>query len=185
MKTLNAPVFELSPENDYYKVLKGIHDAQPRVNAIFKATAEKYGYDASELKFYSAHTFGFGRYSKETLNFDGHLKKHANQNGVLVFKRASSIYKKMAADFQEIDAITKDLNPFTLHEIFGFNNLRDMQWLGDRFFVEVKSAEATQLAMQSTNRHYDTEPVLPIAYEAYLELVLRHITQLEPATNTN
>lgn len=172
MKTLSEPVFELSKESKYYKVLKDVKDAQPRVNEIFESVSNKFGFDPKEFRFYNSGRFGFERYSKGFKKFEDQLKKTADRDGIHAFKKASPVFKEAKEELKEIDEITSQLNPFALHEIFGFNNLKAMQWIGERFFVQVKSEEVTRKAMQETSRNYDSEPVQEITYKEYLQLIM-------------
>ncbi|WP_143804728.1 hypothetical protein [Paraliobacillus ryukyuensis] len=173
MQTLDSPVFELNKESDYYKKIKEVKDSQPIINEILDQVASKLEIDPKEFLYYNAGGFGFEKYTDSYMKYQDKLTKNPDRNGVHTFKRSTNEFKEISSMINEIDKIKKTVNPFALHDIFGFNNLKASQWIGDRFFVGVKSEERTMGNVEE-RKNQSIEPVKDISYKEYLKLVMEH-----------
>lgn len=181
MQTLSEPLFELNPESESYKKFKAKKDAQPRINEIFKSVANEFDYEIKEFAFYGSGGFGFYYGTNGYEKFKDELVKNADKNNVHKFKVSSKTFKQMSPKFVEIDNILHTVSPFALHDIFGLNNLTASQWIGDRFFVEVKNADRTKELLVSDRRkkNFEVEPVKEITYKEYLQLVMNELENEE------
>lgn len=177
MQTLSEPLFELNQESEPYKNFKEKKDDQPRINQIFKEVAEEFGFGTKDFGFYGSRGFGFHQYTDSREKFKDELNKNPDSNGIHKFKLSSKTFKKMSPKLLEVENIIHKVSPFELHDVFGFNNLTASQWIGDRFFVEVKNADRTKELLESKDRrkHFEIEPVKEITYKEYLQLVMNEL----------
>lgn len=177
MQTLSEPLFEVNPECDYYKLVKRKKDNEPKVDQIFKDVANEFGYDYNDFAYYGCSGFGFYGGTKSYEKFKSDLTKKADRNGIHTFKLTSKIFKLISPKFSEVDDLLKSGSPFTIHDIFGWNNLKASQWIGDRLFFEVKNVDQTEKLLNAENRRerFEIEPVMKINYKNYLELVMEKL----------
>ncbi|MBM7598189.1 vacuolar-type H+-ATPase catalytic subunit A/Vma1 [Virgibacillus halotolerans] len=177
MEALSEPLFEINQESKYYKTKKEIKDSRPKMHKILKEIANEFEFKLDDFARYGARGFGFYQYTDSYEKYEDKLTKNADRNGVHTFKKATQEYKAISPRLVEIERIENKVNPFTLHDIFGLNNLKASQWLGDRFFVEVKSAEETKKKVSDPKRsiEFEIEPVKEISYKEYLQLLMDRI----------
>jgi hypothetical protein len=179
MQTLDAPLYELNQESEHYKTLKEVKDSRPFINSILEEIEKEHGFEAGEFVYYGAIGFGFYRSSKNFEEFKKELMKNPDRNGVYMFKKSSKIYKAIHPKMIQITEIEEKVSPFALHDIFGFNNVKASQWVGDRYFVGVKSAERTEQDLDTKQRgeRYSVEPVKEIEYKEYLSLIMEALNK--------
>jgi hypothetical protein len=177
MEALSAPLFEVNPESSYYKKIKEIKDARPRINKVLQEIGEELGFDSKEFAYYGSQGFGFYDNSVAYEKFEKELMKNPDKNGVYLFKKRTPSFKKISPKILELEKIHNSVSPFALHDIFGVNNLKAAQWVGERYFVEVKSESITRDKLSSSERikQYAVEPVKEIEYKQYLLLVVEAI----------
>lgn len=177
MEALSEPLFEINQDSDYYKKIKEVKDARPRINKVLQEIGEELGFDSKEFAYYGSAGFGFYGNSTAFDKFENELTKKPDRNGVYLFKKRTSSYKKISPKLLELEKINRSVSPFALHDIFGLNNLKASQWVGDRYFVEVKSASVTRDKVSSPERikQYAIEPVKEMEYKQYLLLVVEEI----------
>ena len=161
MQTLDAPVYEVRQDSEWYKeTVKRDTD----INNFFKEINEKYFTD-NGFSFYHSEYFGISGSSKDYETYKDHLLKNPEKNGMYPFKKRSKYYPIFKEMIEKIDRG----NPFKAHDVLGLNNVAASQWLGDRWFYQVKRAEDVK---DTTGAE-----VTPIEYVDYLSLVM---TYLEP-----
>lgn len=179
MQTLNEPIFEVNQESDFYKKSKERKDKRPRINEILNEIANTVGFDVEEFQYYGCYGFGFSYGSDGYEKFKDQLMKNADRNGVYKFKKTSAVFKEISKKLEEVDKINNIVNPFEIHDIFGINNVTAAQWLGDRYFVEVKHKKTTEIFINKPDRsrQYKVEPIKEVSYKDYLQLVLDHVNK--------
>lgn len=177
MKTLNAPLFELNPECDYYQTLKTRKDNQPRINEILANIAKEFGFDVKEFSLYGSRKFGFRSDTEAYQKFKEELTKNPDRNGIHTFKSSTKTFKAISPKLVEVDKINNVGSAFILHDIFGWNNLVASQWVDDRLFFEVKSEDNTWRAVndQDRRKQFEVEPVKEIDYKEYLTLIMNKL----------
>lgn len=174
MQTLDMPLYELNQGSEYYKTIKEIKDSHSFINSIIDEIDKEHGFEKGDFVYYGSSDFGFYINSKSFEKFKDELKKHPDRNGVYRFKRSSKIWKAIHPKMKPIAEIHNKKNPFALHDIFGWNNLKATQWVGDRYFVGVRSTEniESSLGTEARKKMFEVEPVQHIDYKDYLGLIM-------------
>jgi hypothetical protein len=151
--TLNAPVFEVKQDSEWYKYTK----ARLQREKEFFAELNKTFFEDNGFSYYHGEHFGVSGDSKDYEKYKDEVLKNPDRNGVHIFRKRS----KYTAIFIEMMKGIDDKNPFKPHDVFGRNNLRASQWLGDRWFFGAKVADKVV-----------GEEVEEIDYKEYLKLVM-------------
>lgn len=58
----------------------------------------------------------------------------------------------------------EEINPFKAYDVFGLNNVKANQWIGERWFFGVKDGEKVS-----------SDEVVKIDYKKYLQLLLEKL----------
>lgn len=154
-QTLDAPVYEVKQDSEWYIETKARNE---RETEFFKEINSTYFNDRGFAYYHSEH-FGVNGRSEDYEKYKDELLKNPDKNGVYIFKKKS----KFVPIFKEMIAKVGDKNPFKSHDVFGTNNLKASQWIGNRWFFSVKREE------------YIKDPsgeVQPIDYKEYLALLM-------------
>lgn len=158
MNTLDAPIFEVSQDSQWYK-----DEVKLRKNQkdFFKTINKEYFSDNGFIYYHSEH-FGIDGNSADYNTYKEELKKNKDKNGVYIFKKKSKyypIFKEMISNIGEKD-------PFKAHDVFGSNNMNYSQWVGNRWFYGVHSPELVK-----------SNEVIPVEYKDYLQVVMDNIQE--------
>jgi len=152
MQTLDEYVYEFKQDSKWYqgkvKEREGIKDFFNKINNEY--------FEDNGFSFYHEEHFGVQGYSEDYEKFKNEVKKNPDKNGVHIFKKRSKYYSIFKDMLKEINIIS----PFMAHDVLGSNNMRASQWLGDRWFWEVKNPDAIK-----------SDQVEPVVYKEYLEVV--------------
>lgn len=154
METLDAPVFEVKQDSEWYKETAKRKEAQKE---FFKEVNEEYFTD-NGFVFYHEEYFGIDGDSKDYEMYKSELKKHPDKNNIYIFKKRSKyypIFKEKLAKFQN------KYSPFKAHDVLGMNNMTASQWVDGRWFYGVKNADQVE-----------GREVEPIDYKEYLKIVM-------------
>ncbi|WP_163538278.1 hypothetical protein [Gracilibacillus sp. YIM 98692] len=159
METLDSPVFEVKQDSQWHK--DTVFRNQKR-KEFFKELSEKYLTD-NGFAFYHEGHFGIYGHSKDYETYKDELTKNPDKNGIHTFKKRSKyhkIFKEMLEGFED------KYSPFKAHDVFGTNNMKASQWLGDRWFWSVK--DKSQVV---------GDEVEPLDYKDYLKVVMEHVEE--------
>lgn len=180
-QTLDAPLFEINQESDFYKRSKERREKQTRINEILDDIAKLIGCDVKEFNYYGSRSFGFMYDSEGFHKYREELTKNSDRNGVYTFKKSSKTFKLVSPMMEEIDAIRNIVSPFELMHIVGFNNAKASQWVDGRLFVGVKDIEVSRREITKLGRmaQYPVEPLKPVEYRDYLALYLEATAKQE------
>lgn len=155
MQTLDAPVYEVKQDSDWYKkALKRRSD----IDKFFEIVKEKYGF-GSGFSFYHSEYFGIHSGTKDYETYKDELLKTPDSNNKSFYP-----FKKRSKYFNEIKnliAQIEEVSPFKAHDVLGLNNVKASQWIGDRWFYQVKNEQ-----------HVKGDEVTPIDYKDYLKVVM-------------
>jgi hypothetical protein len=154
MQTLDAPIFEVKQDSDWYKRKR---KQQEDIEVFFKTIKEKYGL-VDGFGYYHSDFFGIHYGTEDYKNFKNELLKNPHEGDFHPFKKRSKYYKEIKGLLNNIE----DISPFKPHDTFGLNNLNSSQWIGDRWFYSVKNAERIK-------RH---DEITPVDYKDYLKIVM-------------
>ncbi|CDQ22608.1 hypothetical protein [Halobacillus karajensis] len=131
MQTLDAPVYEVKQDSEWYKKTMARRKRQEK---FFKEINEKYFKD-NGFSYYHSEWFGVQGDSEDYEVYKNELRKNPDKNGVHIFKKNSKYFKA----FKEmLDEVEGDFSPFASHDRLGLNNMSGSQWIGDRWFFGVK-----------------------------------------------
>lgn len=156
MQTLDAPVYEVKQDSEWYKSEVRRKNG---INNFFNTFKEKYGIDKG-FGFYHSEFFGVHAGTEAYEYFKDEVLKNPDSNGFYPFKKRSKFYKEINELLEQIE----DKNPFKSHDVLGMNNTTASQWLGDRWFYGVKNGQFVT-----------GDEVTPIEFKDYLEVVMNHI----------
>lgn len=162
MNALNQPVYELLPTSKEYKSRKKLRDDREAMDKILKIISKRSGVDQRDINYYKNGRFGILADARGFKKFRSEIMKSPDKNGVYLFKKTSDIYKQNAAHLQELANYHSQVDPFGLHDVFGLNNFKRSQIIGDRLFVEVVSESSVP---EKTKDEWKQVP-----YEEYLEI---------------
>lgn len=151
--TLNAPVYEVNPESEWYK--SSLAKLQ-RQKEFFKKINSMY-FDDNGFSYYNTKVFGIKGNSKDYEKYKEELLKNPDSRGIYLFKKRSKYY----AIFNEMLMKVEDKNRFKSHEVFGINNITGRQWIGERWFFGVEKEEDVE-----------GEEAVLVNYREYLEAVM-------------
>lgn len=152
---IDAPVYEVKQDSEWYIETKA---RLQREDEFFKEINSTYFEDRG-FAYYHAEHFGVDGKSKDYEKYKDELLKNPDKNGIYIFKKKS----KYVPIFKEMIAKVGEKNPFKSHDVFGVNNLKYSQWIGDRWFFSVKNEEYIK---------DPKEEVQPIEYKEYLKVVM-------------
>lgn len=164
MSALSEPVFELKQDSEIYKKLKKRKDMQKDINKIIDDIASEYGFNPEDFAYYSSVSFGFSMGTDSREQFKNHLTKRSDRNGIYTFKRNQKLFKEISKKMKNIDEINDIVSPWWMMDVFGLNNAKASQWIGDRQFIEVKDES------KASSKHVDK-----IQYTDYLEILSGHL----------
>ena len=154
-QTLDAPVYEVKQDSEWYIETKARNKRQ---DEFFKEINTTYFEDRG-FAYYHSEYFGVDKRSKDYEKYKDELLKNPDKNGIYIFKKKS----KYVPIFKEMIAKVGEKNPFKSHDVFGANNLKQSQWIGDRWFFSVKNEEYIK---------DPKEEVQSIDYKEYLKVVM-------------
>jgi hypothetical protein len=153
MQTLDAPVYEVKQDSEWYKAaIKRNKD----INDFFKKVNEEYFKD-NGFVFYHSEWFGIQADSEDFETYKDELLKNPEKNGVHIFKKRSKYFNI----FKELIEQIEEISPFKPHDALGMNNISASQWIGDRWFFGVKHEKLVK-----------GDEVVPVDYKDYLKLVM-------------
>lgn len=164
MQTLDAPVFEVKQDSDWYK---NEVERRKKTKEFFNKIRNDYIED-NGFAFYHESHFGIYADSKDYETYRDELTKHPDKNGLHTFKKRSTHYKVFKEMLEEIPSN----NPFKPHDVFGSNNMNQSQWLRGRWFYSVK--DENRVPENSIGIEIE-----PISYKKYLEIVMDVIEENE------
>lgn len=153
MQTLDAPVYEVKQDSQWYK------DQMQRrtdIDNFFKDFGERYGC-SDGFSFYHSEHFGVQADTPAYDFFKTEIVKNPDKNGFYAIKKRSKYFKEIKSQISKI----KEVYPFKPHDVFGSNNIRASQWLDGRWFYQVKNPEYVQ-----------GDEAVPMDYKEYLSLVM-------------
>lgn len=153
MQTLDAPVYEVKKESEWYKSFK---KRREEVNEFFKKVEAEYGL-SDGFSFYHSAYFGVEAGSKEYELYKDEVSKNPNKDGVHPFKKRSKHFKILKELLEQIE----EISPFKSHDVLGLNNISGSQWIGDRWFFGVKHEQ-----------YVKGDEVTPIKYKDYLKVAM-------------
>lgn len=153
MNTLNAPVYEVKQDSQWYKQkVKQKSD----IKKFFEKVNSEYFKD-NGFSFYHSEHFGIQAESKDLETYKDEVSKNPNKDGVHIFKKRSKYFKI----FKELLDQIEEVYPFKAHDVFGLNNLTASQWIDNRWFFGAKN-----------EKYVKGDEVEPIDYKEYLKLVM-------------
>jgi hypothetical protein len=154
MNTLGEPVYEVRQDSQWHQDKKQQYED---IQKFFKTIKEKYGLEEG-FGFYHADYFGIHSGTKAFDTFKNELVKNPTEDGDFYpFKKRSTYFKEIKELIQQI----KWISPFKSHDVFGTNNVTASQWIGDRWFFQVKNVKEIK-----------GEEVIPLIYKDYLKIVV-------------
>jgi len=153
MQTLDAPVFEVNQDSEWYK-----SQARRRsdIKDFFAKFKDIYGVSEGFL-FYHSEYFGVREGSKAYEIFKEELVKNPTEKGFYPFKKRSNSYKEIHLLLEQIE----DNNPFKSHDVLGINNITGSHWVLDRWFYGVRDIELIA-----------GKEVAAVDYQEYLNVVI-------------
>lgn len=147
-------MYEVNQDSEWY-----MEKQKERANtkAFFKEINSEYFID-NGFSFYHSEHFGVNGDSKDYETYKNELAKNPDKNNVHIFKKRTPHFKIFKEMLKKIEIVS----PFHPHDVFGLNNVSSSQWIGDRWFFEVKHEKYIK----------KKDMVTPIDYKDYLNLVL-------------
>ncbi|MGG0052966.1 hypothetical protein [Bacillus atrophaeus] len=155
MQTLDAPIYEVKQESEWYKSEK---KRKEDINSFFDRFEEKYGIKEG-FSFYHSEYFGVYKGTEAYEVFKDDIVKNP-VNGFYAIKKRSKHFKEIKAMIEQIEKV----NPFNSHDELGLNNMTGRQWIDDRWFFGVKSAQFVK-----------GDSVVAIDYKEYLNIVMDNL----------
>ncbi|WP_243572777.1 hypothetical protein [Bacillus stercoris] len=155
MQTLDAPIYEVKQESDWYKSEK---KRKEDINLFFDKFEEKYGVKEG-FSFYHSEYFGVYEGTEAYEIFKNDIVKNP-VDGFYAIKKRSKYFKEIKAMIEQIEKV----NPFRSHDELGLNNMTGRQWIGDRWFFGVKTEQLVK-----------GDSVVAIDYKEYLKIVMEHL----------
>lgn len=155
MQTLDAPIYEVNQDSDWYKrESKRKQDTKE----FFEKIKEKFGL-SDGFGFYHSEYFGIHGGTKDYEVFKDELLKNPDKD-FYPFKKRSKYFKEIKEMIEQIE----DRNPFKSHDVLGLNNISASQWVGDKWFFQVKNEQLVK-----------GNEVTPIDYKDYLKFVMENL----------
>lgn len=158
MQTLDAPIFEVNRDSEWYKSAKKRNED---IDTFFAAFKEKYG-DNDGFGFYHSEYFGVHAGTKCYELFKDQVLKNPTADGFYPFRKRSKYYKEIKELLDQIE----DRSAFKSHDVFGMNNTTASQWIDERWFFSVKDEESVK---------DENNEVAPVSYKEYLKVVMARI----------
>lgn len=156
MQTLDAPIYEVKQDSEWYKSKVKQKNA---IRDFFNSFEKRFGFKDG-FSFYHSEYFGVYGDTKAYDYFKHDLVKNPDKHNWYAFKKRSNSFKEIKALLKNTD----DVYPFKSHDVFGLNNVTSSQWIGDRWFFGVRNA----------NRVVGEE-VTPIEYKEYLKIIMNSL----------
>lgn len=197
---MNAPVYEVNPESEFYKSHAQKRANISKVNKLISDIENYLGITEETFVYYNAARFGFFGSSDGYEMYKDNLKKNPDRNGVYLFKKTTPEFKYVKEIMEQVDALKNVVDPFSAHDIFGMNNIKASQWVGDRMFVSVVDGEYTNEYVNERKaanevgevevanaggtyfkrvETFKVEPVMDVSYVEYLKLVTAQLEEIE------
>lgn len=153
MQTLDAPVYEVKQDSEWYMAeLKREKDTKE----FFKSFKEKYGI-VEGFSFYHSGYFGVRAGTEAYEAFKEEVLKNPTSDGFYPFRKRSKYFKEISILIDQVE----DRHPFKAHDVLGRNNISASQWVGNRWFFGVKD-----------EHHVEGSEVQPINYKDYLKVLM-------------
>lgn len=153
MKTLDAPVYQVKQDSDWYK---SVIKQKEEVRAFFKDFKDKYGVREG-FGFYHTEYFGAHKGTEAYDFFKDEVLKNPTKDGFYAFKKRSKYFKEIKEMLEKIELS----DPFKSHDVLGLNNVSASQWLGDKWFFQVKDENLVK-----------SDEVVPVDFKEYLAVVM-------------
>lgn len=158
MKTLDAPIYEVKQNSEWYKSEK---KKREDINIFFDKFKKKYGTNIG-FAFYHSEYFGVQAGTEAYELFKEEVTKNPKEKDFHPFKKRSKYYTEIKELIEQIE----EISPFKSHDVFGLNNVSASQWIGDRWFFGVRDIECVK-----------GEEVTPIGFKDYLKVVMEKLEQ--------
>ncbi|ATO28927.1 hypothetical protein C6370_20145 [Bacillus atrophaeus] len=156
METLDAPIYEIKQESDWYKTEK---KRREDINKFFDKFEETYGINKG-FSFYHSEYFGVRAGTEAYDFFKDEVVKNPTKAGFYAFKKRSKYFTDIRSMLEQIE----EVNPFKGHDVFGRNNITASQWVGDRWFFGVRD-----------EKRVEGEEATPIDFKDYLKIILERL----------
>ncbi|MFG3444527.1 hypothetical protein ACGFZ1_07480 [Bacillus velezensis] len=156
MQTLDAPIYEVKQESDWYKSEK---KRKEDINAFFDKFEATYSIKDG-FSFYNSGYFGVRAGTEAYDLFKDEVMKNPTKDGFYAFKKRSKYFTEIGSMLEKIE----ERNPFKGHDVFGRNNITASQWLGDRWFFGVRN-----------EKRVEGKEAIPIDFKDYLKIVMEHL----------
>jgi hypothetical protein len=157
VQTLNAPIFEVKQDSEWYKQKV---KQQEDTKVFFKTIKERYGI-SDGFGFYHSEFFGIHYGTEDYKKFKDELRKNPHEGDFYIFKKRSKYYKEIKELLEKVE----DISLFKSHDTFGTNNVSASQWVGEKWFFGVKKADYIK-------KH---DEITPIDYKDYLKTVMNSL----------
>ncbi|MDA2413316.1 hypothetical protein PDN53_03185 [Bacillus cereus] len=158
MGTLDAPIYEVSKDSDWYK---SATKRKEDINYFFDSFKEKYGTNKGFV-FYHSEYFGVQAGTEAYELFKEEVTKNSKEKDFHPFKKRSKYYKEIKVLLEKIE----EISPFKSHDVLGLNNISASQWIGDRWFFGVNNKE-----------YVKGNEVTPIDFKDYLKVVMEKLEE--------
>jgi hypothetical protein len=155
LQTLDAPIYEVNKDSEWYKKEK---KRREDITEFFKKVKSEYGLGEG-FSFYHSKYFGVRAGSKEYEIYKEEVSKNP-KDGFYPFKKRSKHFKVIKELIEQIE----EVSPFKSHDEFGLNNTSASQWIGDRWFFGVKREQDVK-----------GDEVTLINFKDYLAVVMSHL----------
>lgn len=156
METLDAPIYEIKQESNWYKTEKKRREDINKFFDEFKAT---YGIK-NGFSFYHSEYFGVRAGTEAYDFFKDEVVKNPTKAGFYAFKKRSKYFTDIRSMLEKIE----EANPFKGHDVFGRNNITASQWVGDRWFFGVRD-----------EKRVEGEEAVAIDFKDYLKIILEKL----------
>ncbi|AME04828.1 hypothetical protein [Bacillus sp. SDLI1] len=156
METLDAPIYEIKQESDWYKTEK---KRREDINKFFDEFEATYGIKDG-FSFYHSEYFGVRAGTEAYDLFKDEVVKNPTKSGFYAFKKRSKYFTDIRSMLEKIE----EANPFKGHDVFGRNNITASQWVGDRWFFGVRD-----------EKRVNGEEALAIDFKDYLKIILERL----------
>lgn len=156
MGTLDAPIYEVKQDSDWYKA--EIKSKEAKRN-FFKILKEKFG-AVEGFAFYHDEYFGVEEGTEAYEVFKDEVSKNPKKHGFHPFKKRSKHYEEIKSLIAAIEIVS----PFKAHDAFGLNNVTAHHWVDGRLFYGVKS-----------DKGIVSEEVAPVSFKDYLQVVMDNL----------
>lgn len=171
MHALSAPIYEVKQDSDWYKETV---DREKKIKEASEIIKEKNYFPHEGFVLFTSMSFGVRAANSDAELYDDQLLKKADRNGIRMFKKKSPIKKEIQEIFGDIEGE----NPFKIYDVFGLNNAKKSQWIGDRWFFQVKNDDVVK-----KNETALENEIREVPYQEYLSLLQKVIAEMEESNN--